>query len=251
MTSPSLVEFDPLTILLAIAIASVFIYAQFNKSEPDLHPLLVHEQSTTTPIRYEGETVIHRSRSITIESQLLKQPSPKINTLYDIWQEGLALNPTGKSLMFMLQNQFSFVSATYEQVDRRIGGFGSGFVALTGLKPKTETPIGIMTPHCQESFIAQQAFYRYSFVTVPIHDWKNSDLLIEIANQTKIKALIVTQKALPLVLSVLKDCPSIKTIIVAGIYFSKEQTRIAAQYNATLVKFATVEYDGSSNPLEH
>ncbi|KAF9358787.1 hypothetical protein BGX26_000930 [Mortierella sp. AD094] len=244
-------EFDALTIILTIAIAVTWAYVQFNKAEPDVHPLLLQEQSSPAPIRNEGETVIHRSKSVPHGAPLVRQPLDKIKTLYDVWQAGLALNPTGRSMMYLLQNQFSFVGATYEQVDRRISGFGSGLVALTGLKPKTETPIGIMTPYSQESFIAQQAFYRYSFVTVPIHDWKSSDLLIEVANQTKIKAIIVSQKVLPLVLSVLKDCPTIKTIIVAGIYFSKEQTKIAAQHNATLVKFATIEYDGLDSPIEH
>ncbi|KAF9994356.1 hypothetical protein BGZ79_000900 [Entomortierella chlamydospora] len=244
-------EFDALTIILTITIAVVLAYVQFNKVEPDVHPLVLEEQSSPAHIRNEGETVIHRSKSVPHGAPLITQPSNKIKTLYDVWQTGLALNPTGRSIMYMLQNQFSFVNSTYEQVDRRISGFGSGFVALTGLKPKTETPIGIMTPYSQESFIAQQAFYRYSFVTVPIHDWKSTDLLIEVANQTKIKAIIVSQKVLPSVLSVLGDCPSIKTIIVAGIYFSEEQTKIAAQYNATLVKFATLEYDGLSSPIEH
>ncbi|KAG0000601.1 hypothetical protein BGZ80_006337, partial [Entomortierella chlamydospora] len=206
-------EFDALTIILTITIAVVLAYVQFNKVEPDVHPLVLEEQSSPAHIRNEGETVIHRSKSVPHGAPLITQPSNKIKTLYDVWQTGLALNPTGRSIMYMLQNQFSFVNSTYEQVDRRISGFGSGFVALTGLKPKTETPIGIMTPYSQ--------------------------------------AIIVSQKVLPSVLSVLGDCPSIKTIIVAGIYFSEEQTKIAAQYNATLVKFATLEYDGLSSPIEH
>ncbi|KAF9116061.1 Long-chain-fatty-acid--CoA ligase 5 [Mortierella sp. AM989] len=244
-------EYDALTIILTIIIAVVFAYVQLNKAEPDVHPILLQDQSSPAPIRNEGESVVHRSKSVPHGLPLISQPIGKIKTLYDVWQAGLAINPTGRSMMHMLQNQFAFMDATYEQVDRRINGFGSGFITLTGLKPKTETPIGIMTPYSQESFIAQQAFYRYSFVTVPIHDWKSSELLIEVANQTKIKAIIVSQKVLPLVLSVLKDCPTIKTIIVAGIYFSKEQTKIAAQYNATLEKFAAVEYDGLSSPVDH
>ncbi|KAF9430520.1 hypothetical protein BGZ76_000809 [Entomortierella beljakovae] len=244
-------EFDSLSIFLAISIGAVLIYIQYSRTEPDVHPLILQEQSSPAPIRYQGESLVHRSKSVPHGSPLVKQPIDKIKTLYDVWQTGKAANPTGRSISFMLQNQFYFVNDTYEGVDKRIGGFGSGFINLTGLKPKSETPVGIMTPYSHESFIAQQAFYRYSFVTVPIHDWKSSDLLIEVANQTKIKAIIVSQKILPLVLSVLKDCPSIKTIIVTGIYCSKEQIKIAAQYNVVLAKFASIEYEGMSTPHEH
>jgi long-chain acyl-CoA synthetase len=88
-------------------------------------------------------------------------------------------------------------------------------------------------------------------VAVPIHDLRNADLLIEAVNQTKLKAIIVSQKVLPLLLQCLKDCPTIKTIIVAGIYFSAEQSKTAADHGAQLVKFASVQFDGSRDPLEH
>ncbi|KAG0369109.1 Long-chain-fatty-acid--CoA ligase 5 [Gamsiella multidivaricata] len=242
-------EIDALTIVLTITIAVALAYVKLSKSEPDVHPLLLQQQSTPTPIRNEGESVVHRSKSVSHGSPLVRQPSDKIKTLYDVWQSGSTINPSARSLMFPLQNQFAFVDATY--VDRRISGFGSGLINLTGLKPKTETPVGIMAPYSQESFIAQQAFYRYSFVAVPIHDLRNADLLIEVVNQTKLKAIIVSQKTLPLLLQSLKECPTVKTIIVAGIFISGEQEKIAALHGAKLIKFARVEYDGSSNPLDH
>ena len=36
-----------------------------------------------------------------------------------------------------------------EHVDRRIGGFGTGFITETKLKPRTETPVGIYAPYSQ------------------------------------------------------------------------------------------------------
>ncbi|KAG0210299.1 hypothetical protein BGX28_009455 [Mortierella sp. GBA30] len=244
-------EVDALTILLTIAIAIATAFVKLNKTEPDLHPLLLDQQSSATPIRNEGESVIHRSKNVPHGAVLMKQPAEKIKTLYDVWQSGASINRTGRSLMFMLQNQFSFVDATYEQIDTRIGGFGTGFMKVSGLKPKTETPVGILMSYSQESFIAQQAFYRYSFVAVPIHDLRNSDLLVEVVNQTKLKAIIVSQKVLPLLLQSLKECLSIKTIIMAGIYISPEQLNVAAQHGVKLLKFADVEYDGSWSPMEH
>ena len=101
-----------------------------------------------------------------------------------------------------------------------------------------------------ESFVAQQAFYRYSFVAVPIHDLRNNDLLVEVVDQTKLKAIIVSQKVLPLLLQSLKECPTIKTIIMAGIYISQEQLETAAQHGVKLLKFAAVEYEGSWSPME-
>ncbi|KAF9914734.1 hypothetical protein BX616_007662, partial [Lobosporangium transversale] len=244
-------EVDALTTVLIAAITLFLAYIQFNKSEPDVHPLVLQQQSTPTLIRNEGESVIYRSKFISHTAPLLKLPNEsRINTLYDVWQAGRAIDPSAVSLTFLLQNQFYLVNNTYEQAERRISGFGSGFVSLTGLKPKTETPVGIMAPYSQESFIAQQAFYRYSFVAVPIHDLKNIDLLIEVVSQTKLKAIIVSQKALPSLLHVLKECPSVKTIIVAGIYISAEQIKLATHYGVKITKFSSLEYNGSLDPLE-
>ncbi|KAF9931966.1 hypothetical protein BGZ67_005063 [Mortierella alpina] len=248
-------ETDALTIVLTIAIAIVLALVKFNEKEPDLHPLLLAQQSSVTPIRNEGESVIHRSKTVPHGILLTKRPSEKVKTLYDVWHTGAAVNPAGRSLMFMLQNQFAFVehpgfNGDTDQVNTRIGGFGTGFVKATGLKPKTDTPVGIFMPYSQESFVAQQAFYRYSFVAVPIHDLRNSDLLVEVVDQTKLKAIIVSQKVLPLLLQSLKECPTIKTIIMAGIYISPEQLELAAQYGVRLLKFAAVEYEGSWSPME-
>ncbi|KAF9133493.1 Long-chain-fatty-acid--CoA ligase 6 [Mortierella sp. 14UC] len=243
-------EVDALSIALTIAIAVIFALIRFNKSEPDIHPLLLEQQASVAPLRAEKESAVHRAKSVPAGSALAKVPLERVKTLHDVWQNGLAANPTGRCLMYMLQNQFSYVTESYEHVDRRIAGFGAGFIAETGLKPGTETPVGIYAPYSQESFIAQQAFYRYGFVAVPIHDLRSSELLIEIANQTKIKAIVVAQKALPLLLQSLKDCPSIKTIFVAAIFISEEQKRMAAQHGARILKFAEVEYGGTVGTLE-
>lgn len=70
-------------------------------------------------------------------------------------------------------------------------------------------------------------------------------------SQTKLKAIIVTQKTLPLLLESLKECSTIKTIIVAGIYISPRQIAAAAEHGAKLFKFATLEYNGLSAPVDH
>lgn len=101
-------EIDALTVLLTIVIAILIGYIKLNKTEPDVHPLLLSNQSNATPIRVEGESTIHRSRSVPLTSTLERQPSDKIKTLHDVWQAGLAANPTGRSLMYMLQNQFYY-----------------------------------------------------------------------------------------------------------------------------------------------
>ncbi|KAG0295919.1 Long-chain-fatty-acid--CoA ligase 6 [Linnemannia gamsii] len=243
-------EVDALTIVLTIAIAAILAFVKLNKSEPDIHPLLLEQQASVAPLRSEGESAIHRAKSVPAGSSLVKVPLERIRTLYDVWQNGLAANPTGRCLMYMLQNQFSYINESYEHVDRRIGGFGTGFMTETKLKPRTETPVGIYAPYSQESFIAQQAFYRYGFVAVPIHDLRSNELLIEIVNQTKMKAIVVAQKALPLLLQSLKDCTSIKTIFVSAIYISEEQKRTAAQHGVRILKFADVEYNGTLDALD-
>lgn len=101
-------EFDALTALLTIAIAILIGYIKLTKTEPDVHPLLLSNQSNATLIRNEGESTIHRSRTVPLTSTLERQPSDKIKTLHDVWQAGLAANPTGRSLMYMLQNQFYY-----------------------------------------------------------------------------------------------------------------------------------------------
>lgn len=105
-------EVDALTIVLTIAIAAVLAFVKLNKSEPDIHPLLLEQQASVAPLRGEGESAIHRAKSVPAGSALVKVPLERIRTLHDVWQNGLAVNPTGRCLMYMLQNQFSYINVS-------------------------------------------------------------------------------------------------------------------------------------------
>ncbi|KAF9160078.1 hypothetical protein DFQ26_005896 [Actinomortierella ambigua] len=216
-------DFDGLSIALASAIAIVSLLAYLNKAEPDVHPALLEQQASVADIRKEGQSLLHRAKSIPLSSPLLTQPNATIRTLHDVWKAAM--------------------------VDRQISGFGSGLLKVTGLAPKTGAPVGLFTALSRECFIAQQALARFSLVAVPIHDLKNKALLVEVINQTKMTAIIVSQKALPLVLEALPECTSLKSIIVAGIYISPEQLKAASTHKAKLVKFAEVAYSGLENPV--
>jgi len=113
-------EVDALTILLTITIAVVLGYIRFSKSEPDVHPLLLQQQASVTPIRSQGESAIHRSKSVPHGSPLSTRPSEKVKTLHDVWQVGSAINPTGRALLYMIQNQFGYTEVR-TQIDRRWG----------------------------------------------------------------------------------------------------------------------------------
>lgn len=63
------------------------------------------------------------------------------------------------------------------------------------------------------------------------------------------KAIVATHKVLPLLLPALKECPTIKTIVVIGLHISAEQKAQAAKHNVKLVNFAIMEYDGAKDPL--
>ncbi|KAG0223408.1 hypothetical protein BGW41_005598 [Actinomortierella wolfii] len=180
-------EFDGLSIALAVAIVVVSLLAYLNKAEPDIHPALLEQQASV---------------------------------------------------------------ATIQLVDRQISGFGSGLLKVTGLQPKKEAVVGLFTALSRECFIAQQSLARFSLIAVPIHDPKNTDLLIEVVTQTKMEVIIVSQKTLPLVLDKLSECSSLKTIIVAGIYISPEQLKAASTHNVKLVKFAEVTYSGMKDPID-
>ncbi|KAF9977159.1 Long-chain-fatty-acid--CoA ligase 5 [Actinomortierella ambigua] len=212
-------EFDGLSIALAVAIAVMSLLVHLNKAEPDVHPALLEQQASVATIRKEGQSLLHRAKSIPESSPLLTQPTATIKTLHDVWKAGLAISASNTSMLYLLHNQGSYMDVP--MVDRQISGFGSGLLREAGLQPKTEAPVGLFTAPSRECFIAQQALARFSLVAVPIHDLK---------------------KALP-------ECPSLKSIIVAGIYISPEQLKAAGTHNAKLVKFAQVAYSGLENPV--
>jgi len=105
-------EFDALTVVLTVAIAVALACVKFGKPEPDVHSLVLQEQSTPALIRNEGESVVHRSRSVPHGAPLMKQPTDRIKTLYDVWQAGAAINPSARSLMYPLQNQFAMMDVS-------------------------------------------------------------------------------------------------------------------------------------------
>jgi hypothetical protein len=110
--STNTMEVDEITIALTIAIMIVLAWVKFGGTEPDVHPLVLQEQSSTSYIRNEGESVIHRSRSVPHGVPLTKQPSDRIRTLYDVWQSGSGAHPSARSMMYQLQNQFAVVDVS-------------------------------------------------------------------------------------------------------------------------------------------
>ncbi|KAF9536252.1 hypothetical protein EC957_011850 [Mortierella hygrophila] len=103
-------EFDALIILMTIAIAAVLAVVKLNKSKVDIHPLLLlDQQALVTLLGGEGESAIHRAKSVPGGSSLAKFPLDRVRTLHDVWQSGVAASSAGRCSMYMLQSQFSYV----------------------------------------------------------------------------------------------------------------------------------------------
>ncbi|XP_055335802.1 long-chain-fatty-acid--CoA ligase 5-like [Paramacrobiotus metropolitanus] len=90
-------------------------------------------------------------------------------TLYEILEHGLKASGDGKCLGYRTSLTSPYVWLSYSEVLERVKYFGAGLVYL-GLKPASESFVGIFARTSPEWVIAEYASYAYSLVTAPIYD---------------------------------------------------------------------------------
>uniref|UniRef100_A0A3B5L2L4 Arachidonate--CoA ligase n=1 Tax=Xiphophorus couchianus TaxID=32473 RepID=A0A3B5L2L4_9TELE len=109
-------------------------------------------------------------------------------TLYEVFQRGLRVSGNGPCLGYRKPGK-PYQWLKYKQVSDRAQYLGSGLLHK-GLKPNSETFIGIFAQNRPEWIIGEMACYTYSMVAVPLYDTLGPEALVFIINQAGISTVL-------------------------------------------------------------
>ncbi|CAG8445278.1 12976_t:CDS:2 [Acaulospora morrowiae] len=232
----------------ASSISDVFRMFTIQMAKPINHALINPfsvEVSRVPSIPGEGKP----RRNAVSPDKLISFP-PGATTLYENFLHGIRESGGGN---FLGHRQVikgfvgPYVWETYVEVQQRVENFGSGLIKQ-GLKPKDI--LGFFSKNNPECVIGELAGYQYNFISVPIYDALGVEAVKYVINQTKMKYCLATPSRARILLSVRKDLPTLKTIIVLSDDFEQELIDYAARIGVKVINFLVVERDGATQPVE-
>ncbi|XP_053269241.1 long-chain-fatty-acid--CoA ligase 5 [Pleuronectes platessa] len=168
-------------------------------------------------------------------------------TLYEVFQRGLRVSGNGPCLGSRKPGQ-PYRWLKYKQVSERAEHLGSGLLHR-GLKPNTDTFIGIFAQNRPEWIISELACYTYSMVVVPLYDTLGPEALVFIIDRAEISTVICDN--LSKVETLLQNrekglSPVLKTIVVMD-EFTSELVKRGTSCGVDIVSMKDLEDLGESN----
>ncbi|KAJ0016135.1 hypothetical protein NQD34_014425 [Periophthalmus magnuspinnatus] len=109
-------------------------------------------------------------------------------TLYEVFKRGLRVSGNGPCLGYRKPGR-PYQWLKYKQVADRAEHLGSGLIHK-GLKPGSNTFIGIFAQNRPEWIISELACYTYSMVAVPLYDTLGPEALVFIIEQADISLVV-------------------------------------------------------------
>ncbi|XP_043958264.1 long-chain-fatty-acid--CoA ligase 5 [Gambusia affinis] len=168
-------------------------------------------------------------------------------TLYEVFQRGLRVSGNGPCLGYRKPGK-PYQWLKYKQVSDRAQYLGSGLLHK-GLKPNSETFIGIFAQNRPEWIIGEMACYTYSMVAVPLYDTLGPEALVFIINQAGISTVLCDnqKKAEVLLLNHEKgQTPVLKTVALMD-SFSPELIERGRKCGVNIVSMEDLEALGKNN----
>ncbi|XP_013888177.1 long-chain-fatty-acid--CoA ligase 5 [Austrofundulus limnaeus] len=168
-------------------------------------------------------------------------------TLYEVFQRGLKVSGNGPCLGYRKKGR-PYQWLKYKQVSDRAEHLGSGLLHR-GLKPNTNTFVGIFAQNRPEWIISELACYTYSMVAVPLYDTLGPEALVFIIDRADISTVLCDnqKKAETLLESREKGHTTVlKTIIIMD-SFSPELVERGAKCGVDIMSMEDVEVLGKSH----
>uniref|UniRef100_A0A3P9BHY0 Arachidonate--CoA ligase n=1 Tax=Maylandia zebra TaxID=106582 RepID=A0A3P9BHY0_9CICH len=143
-------------------------------------------------------------------------------TLYEVFQRGLKVSGNGPCLGYRKPGR-PYQWLKYQQVTDRAEHLGSGLIHR-GLKPNSNTFVGIFAQNRPEWVIGELACYTYSVVVVPLYDTLGPEALVFIIDRAELSTVLCDnqKKAETLLQNREKgQTPVLKTIIIMDSFNSE------------------------------
>ncbi|KAK9530069.1 hypothetical protein VZT92_011602 [Zoarces viviparus] len=168
-------------------------------------------------------------------------------TLYEVFQRGLRVSGNGPCLGYRKPGM-PYQWLKYQQVSDRAAHLGSGLLHQ-GLKPNSDTFIGIFAQNRPEWIIGELACYTYSMVVVPLYDTLGPEALVFIIDQAEISTVLCDNQRKAETLLQNRETgqtPVLKTIVVMD-PFDSELVERGTKCGVDVVLMQDVEALGQSN----
>ncbi|XP_076008078.1 long-chain-fatty-acid--CoA ligase 5 [Genypterus blacodes] len=169
-------------------------------------------------------------------------------TLYEVFQRGMKVSGNGRCLGYRKKGK-PYQWLKYKQVADRAEHLGSGLLHR-GLKPNSDTFIGIFAQNRPEWIIGELACYTYSMVAVPLYDTLGPEALVFIIDRAEISTVLCDNqsKAETLLQNREKgESPVLKTIVIMDA-FGSELVERGSKCGVDVLSMAAVEVLGENNP---
>ncbi|ORY97924.1 hypothetical protein BCR43DRAFT_457153 [Syncephalastrum racemosum] len=203
--------------------------------------------------------------------QLEESISPKVKTMYDLFNHGLKTSRDRPCLGHRPINPKTgergpYVWQTFRQVSHRITNFGSGLMNMinhTLNEPRTKgMPIGIWANNRPEWTIADLACAAYGQYAVSLYDTLGADTVEYVINHAEIEIVICSADHIAELLKLRHKLPKLRaivsmdtledSIVPAGSASKSEIIKAwAAEKDIFLVDFTALEAAGKKNRRSH
>uniref|UniRef100_A0A8D0ABC0 Arachidonate--CoA ligase n=1 Tax=Sander lucioperca TaxID=283035 RepID=A0A8D0ABC0_SANLU len=169
-------------------------------------------------------------------------------TIYEVFQRGLKVSGNGPCLGYRKSGR-PYQWLKYKQVSDRAEHLGSGLLHK-GLKPNTDTFIGIFSQNRPEWIIGELACYTYSMVAVPLYDTLGPEALVFIIDRADISTVLCDNQIKAETLLQLRETgqtPVLKTIIIMD-PFNSELAEQGTKCGVDIVLLQDVEAHAVIHP---
>uniref|UniRef100_A0A3B5K7M3 Long-chain-fatty-acid--CoA ligase n=1 Tax=Takifugu rubripes TaxID=31033 RepID=A0A3B5K7M3_TAKRU len=228
------------------------IISLFALAAATLFYLNTRPSAVRSPIDLDNQSVgikdgARKAALLENNNHLVSHYYSEAKTLYEVFQRGLKVSGNGPCLGYRKPGRL-YQWLKYKQVSDRAEHLGSGLLHR-GLKPSSDTFIGIFAQNRPEWIIGELACYTYSMVAVPLYDTLGPEALVFIINQAGISTVLCDNqnKAETLLQICEKGQTSVlKTVIVMD-SFGAEWVERGSKCGVDVVSMQDVEAKGKSN----
>ncbi|MEW5312614.1 MAG: hypothetical protein WDW38_004237 [Sanguina aurantia] len=178
-------------------------------------------------------------------------PDDHVRTLHDCMENSISKYPYTPFLGTRVRDNKGKLGAytwmTYNQAGDTRTAIGSGLLQL-GISPRQA--VGLYSVNCREWVLMDTAFHAYSMVSVPLYDTLGPDAVEYICNHADLAAVGCSAQVLPILLSCISRCPSVKLLVVFGLNGGK-LPELPADSPLRLVTLDQVEALGRRHTRAH
>lgn len=224
--------------------------------ESDLGPMLVREPAAGEFVKEEGYSVVLPEkladgkwdvyRSAKSPFKLVDSfPQSNIKTLHDNFEHAASLYADEPCMGTRVRPDGSlgdYEWITYREAAETRTAIGSGLIRQ-GLQRGER--LGLYSVNRAEWVLTEQACYSFGFVSVPLYDTLGPDAVEYIMNHAEVAGVVCTRDKLDLLAGCLKDCPTVRFVVVIG---QSDHLLPAPPAGVTFQHFTKLEAQGRISP---